>query len=59
VTEYGNHRISVFKTTGEFVHCFCTYGNKKGELCYPVGVAIDRDGFVYICDQGNNRIQVF
>ena len=59
VTEYDNHRVSVYKKDGAFVSSFCHFGTKKGELCYPVGLAFDCDGFLYICDQGNNRIQVF
>lgn len=59
VSEYDNHRVSVYKTDGTYVTSFCTYGNKSGELCYPVGLASDSNGFVYVCDQGNNRIQVF
>lgn len=59
VSEYDNHRVSVYKRDGTFVSFFCHYGTKKGELCYPVGLAFDCDGFLYVCDQGNNRIQVF
>ena len=59
VSEYDNHRVSAYRRDGTFVSCFCHYGTKKGELCYPVGLAFDCDGFLYVCDQGNNRIQVF
>ena len=59
VTEFDNHRVTVFKSDGTFVTSFCKYGSKPGQLCYPMGVAVDSDGFVYVCDQGNNRIQVF
>lgn len=59
VSEYDNHRVSAYKTDGTFVAAFCRYGTKNGELCYPVGLAFDSDGFLYVCDQGNNRIQVF
>lgn len=59
VSEYDNHRVSVYKRDGTFVSSFCRYGTKKGELCYPMGLAFDRNGFLYVCDQGNNRIQVF
>ena len=59
VTEY--NRISVFRTSGEFVHSFGKFGSDRGELNLPFnwGIAIDRDGFVFVCDPGNKRIQVF
>ena len=60
VSEYDSHRVSVYRTDdGSFVSSFGHYGTKEGEFCYPMGLAFDSDGFLYICDQGNNRIQVF
>ena len=59
VTEYYNNRVSVFLTSGEFVHSFGEERSGRGELKDPYGIAIDRDGFVFVCDIGNNRIQVF
>lgn len=59
VSEYDNHRVSVYKADGTYVSSICHYGTKSGELCYPMGLAFDCDGFLYVCDQGNNRIQVF
>ena len=59
VTEYGHDRITVFRTSGEFVHSFGEKGSDRGELKDPYGIAIDQDGFVFVCDIGNNRIQVF
>ena len=59
VTEYLNHCVSVFRTSGEFVHSFGKKGSGRSELNNPYGIAIDQDGFVFVCDTGNNRIQVF
>ena len=59
VTEYCNHCVTVFRTSGEFVHSFGEEGSGRGELKDPFGIAIDQDGFVFVCDIGNNRIQVF
>ena len=57
VTESGNCRVSVFRTSGEFVHSF---GKKQSEpdAC-PRGIAVDQEGFVFICKKDNNCIQVF
>ena len=58
VTERGNNRVSVFHTSGQFVHPFGEWGSGRGELKYPRGIAIDQDGFVFI-DTGNYNIQMF
>ena len=54
VTEDSNTKVSVFCTSGEFV---CSFG--RGELKHPRGIAVDKDGFVFVCDSGSSRIQVF
>ena len=52
VVERGNKCVSVFRKDGQFVTSF-----GKGDLVYPYGVAIDRDGFLYVCNGGDNGIQ--
>ena len=59
VAESRSSRVSVFHTLGQFVHSFGKRGTGRGELKGPRGVAIDEDGFVFVCDVGNNCIQVF
>ena len=59
VTECSNNCVSLFHTSGEFVHSFGKKGSGRGELNLPSGIAVDQDGFVYVCEEGNNRIQVF
>ena len=59
VTESRNHCVSEFHTSGEFVHSFGKFGSGRGELNSLRGIAVDQDGFVYVCEEGNNRIQVF
>ena len=34
-------------------------GNAAGELRQPIGIAIDQEGFIYVSDAGNHRIQKF
>ena len=59
VTGDGNSCVSVFRTSGEFVHSFGKKGSGRGELKCPYGIAVDQDGFVFVCDPGNHHIQVF
>ena len=59
VSERLNHCVSVFTTSGRFVHTIGRRGSGPGELRGPLGVVVDTDGFVYVCDYGNNRVQIF
>ena len=54
VVECGKHCVSVFRKDGQFVTSF-----GKGDLDYPHSVAIDSDGFVYVCNDYDNGISVF
>ena len=59
VAEGENVCISIFHTSGAFITSFGRMGRGEGELQYPVGITTDQDGFLYVCDCLNNRIQVF
>ena len=58
VSELCNHSVSVFTTSGRLVHTIGRLGCGPGELRDPRGVVVDTDGFVYVCDYSNNRVQV-
>ena len=54
------HNVSVFTTVdGKFLVSFGRRGKEAGNFNGSFGVNVDRDGFVYICDCSNNRVQVF
>ncbi len=59
VTNGGNHTISVYTTEGEHVTSFGKRGSNEGDFNEPGGVCGDKDGFVYVCDCRNDRVQVF
>ena len=59
VVEWGGDCVSVFSRDGQFVTSFGKRGNKEGEFDFPCGICVDCDGFVYVCDFGNDSVQVF
>ena len=36
-----------------------TFGSGNGQFFYPLGIAVDSQGYIYVADTGNNRIQKF
>ena len=59
VTEYVNHRVSVFSAEGKFLKSFGHKGGEKAQFQSPRSVHVNKDGFILIADRHNNRIQVF
>ncbi len=37
---------------------FGRWGRNEDDFMDPYGVCVDKDGFVYVCDSYNNRVQV-
>lgn len=67
---YGNHRIVVFNAQGQYVGQWGTACSTDSESCppgtfgatgggHPHCVVLGNDGYVYVCDRPDNRIQVF
>ena len=59
VSDLSGHCIVVYETSGQFVTSFGRHGRNKGEFRYPFCITSCTDGFIYVCDNGNNRIQIF
>ncbi|MCK4601987.1 MAG: NHL repeat-containing protein, partial [Phycisphaerae bacterium] len=64
VADTRNHRISIWKyTTGSDAvgnpANFGQYGDGNGQFNRPEDVAVGPNGYIYIADTGNHRIQVF
>ena len=56
VANWDNHSISVFTTEGTYVTSFGQNGGDEGNF---VGLCVDKDGFVFVSDNFNNRILIF
>ena len=58
ISEYGNHRVSVFTTEGQFVTSLGQEGDGLGEFKCLGNLAVHND-ILYVCDRYNHRIQSF
>jgi outer membrane protein assembly factor BamB len=56
---YGNARVHKFSPDGRLLFSWGTPGSGPGEFHLPHGIAVDRDGTVYVADRENSRIQLF
>jgi iron(III) transport system ATP-binding protein len=54
------HRLVWFNQKGEVLRTVGQRGFGKAEFVFPVGIAVDRDENLYVCEYGgHDRIQVF
>ncbi len=57
---YRNARVHRFSAEGELISSWGTPGKTEpGEIQVPHSLWVDRKGFIYVCDRGNYRIQIF
>ena len=59
VTSIFNHCISIFTADGHFIRFFGHEGSAMDCFNGPVGMTIDNDGYLYVCDSCNNREVVY
>ena len=59
VTDATSHCVFVFTTDGKYVTSFGQKGQKEGDFDFPLCVYVDNNGFIYVADYDNNRIQCF
>src|SRR2546427_92665 len=61
IVDMGNHRVQKFDTSTNFLPQLLakwgTKGQEPGQFWNPWGITVDRDGFLYVTDAGNHRIQ--
>ncbi len=56
---YGNARVHTFAADGTLLFSWGEPGSGPGQFHVPHGIAIDREGTVYVADRENSRIQLF
>ena len=59
MTDTISHCVFVFTTDGEYVTSFGQEGQKEGDFNCPCYIYVKNNGFVYVTDYFNNRIQCF
>ena len=59
VYDCSNCCVSVFTCEGKFLTSFGTRGAGPGQFKNLCGIAVDKNGVVYVADTGNNRLQSF
>jgi DNA-binding beta-propeller fold protein YncE len=56
---YGNARIHRFSANGRLVSSWGEPGTGPGQFHVPHGIAVDRNGNVFVADRENSRLQSF
>ena len=59
VSDTFDHAIKVFDQKGPFLYKFGKKGDGVEEFRLPRCLAVDKVGHLLVCDDGNNRIQMF
>jgi len=53
------NEVLVMTLEGEILHRFGSKGSKSGQFNMPHGIAVDKDGAIYVAEVNNKRIQKF
>jgi len=59
VTDYGNNRVQIFCSDGNYLRSFGRQGKNNGEFIHPTGIAFHRNGNIFVVDHDNSRVQIF
>jgi len=59
VTDTGNFRIQEYTLDGTFVRNYGTIGTSLGQFARPKGIALDREGRMYVVDAAFENVQIF
>lgn len=53
------HRIQVFDQQGVFLRSFGKRGHRNSYFKHITAISVDDENAVFVCDQGNHRVQIF
>ncbi len=56
---YANASIHKYSPDGRLLFSWGESGTRPGEFNIPHNIAVDRDGWVYVADRENQRVQIF
>jgi DNA-binding beta-propeller fold protein YncE len=56
---YGNASVHKYTPDGRLLYSWGEPGNRPGQFNLPHNIATDRDGYVYVADRENSRVQIF
>ena len=56
---YGNASIHIFDPNGKHLKSWGKPGTSQGEFNLPHNVCCDKEGWIYVADRENSRVQIF
>ena len=56
---YGNSRVHKFSAAGKLQFSWGEPGTDPGQFNLPHNICVDSDGYLYVADRENHRVQVF
>ncbi len=56
---YGNSRVHKFSPKGKLLFSWGSPGTDPGEFNVPHNIVTDKNGYVYVADRENHRVQIF
>jgi DNA-binding beta-propeller fold protein YncE len=54
-----NFRVQIFTARGSFLASFGHHGNGSGDFSMPKGIAVDKEGVIYVVDTLFDNVQLF
>ena len=54
-----NDWVQIYSTGGTFLSAFGTTGSGPGQFDFPMGIAVDNSGNIYVTEVNNYRVQSF